>query len=602
MLNVLLPVEDVYTAELFLPLAKAIAGNSGTRVTLVGISPAAAFRPDAVRNPAAVLADGLDRLLEKFPGAVRHPEIFASSSPFELLRLLISKRNNEEDLVLLPWRDGLVYTRQDLDQVLRDYSCNVVVAKAAALVQRVKKILLPVRGGPYARLSLRLAIGFARYFGAEVTLLRVLQSDDDAGSQMLREEFDGLSDSFPEITSELQVVGDAGATISRELANHQMVILGASASPDMPHIGFFARCLMERHDLTTVVLKTREAFRFPESAAESHAPVIVHLERWFQRNTFHNSDFSDVNRLIDLKKAQTTRISLCLPSLNEENTIGEVIRSIKGPLMDDAPLLDEILLIDSGSTDATRAIASSLGAKVHQHQDILPRYGSHRGKGEALWKSLYALEGDLIVFLDTDIANPHPKFIYGILGPLLADERIQYVKGFYKRGSVSGDLRAAGGGRVTELMARPIINLFFPSLSGIIQPLSGIYGGRRSALERVPFYSGYGVEVGLLLNILEKFGLASIAQAGLDEVIHRNQGLHALGKMSFAILQVFANHLRERGVIDSKFQLDRTMKLVDFEQQQPHLHEFYVHEHKRPAMVELREYASRPGAGSQRLI
>jgi glucosyl-3-phosphoglycerate synthase len=208
---------------------------------------------------------------------------------------------------------------------------------------------------------------------------------------------------------------------------------------------------------------------------------------------------------VELKEKQGVTISLGLPALNEAETIGHIIQTVKKELFDEMPLLDEIVLIDSASTDDTVNIARDLGIPVVVHQEILPQYGSYRGKGEALWKSLYVLSGDIILWVDTDIKNFYPGFVYGILGPLLRESEIQYVKGFYRRPlKLEGKLIAEGGGRVTELTVRPLFNLFYPELSGMIQPLSGEYGGRREALERVPFFTGYGVETGLLLDLLNE--------------------------------------------------------------------------------------------------
>ena len=261
--------------------------------------------------------------------------------------------------------------------------------------------------------------------------------------------------------------------------------------------------------------------------------------------------------------------------------------------MDEAPLIDEIVLVDGNSSDHTRKVAAELGVTPYIHQQTLPGLGSFRGKGEALWKSLYLLKGDLIVWVDPDIANPHPRFIYGILGPLLMDTRIQFVKGFYKRLLREGQTQSAGEGRVTEFLARPIINLFFPELSGMIQPLAGIYGGRRSALEQLPFYAGHGVEIGLLFDLLDRFGLKAIAQVDLEEVVHRKQTITTLSKMSFAILQVFAEHLAQQGILDPKLQIERTMKILRADGPQFHLEELDVHEQKRPPMIEVRQYLGR---------
>ena len=319
-----------------------------------------------------------------------------------------------------------------------------------------------VRGGPFANLSLQLAVRMARASNAEITLLRVISSDDDPLSQVLRERFTGSSDAFPEITAELQIVGDAGTAILRELKEHQAVILGASAVPDGSPIGLVASMILQRNDTTTVVVKTKEPFRLPIAPVRSTLPLLVRVEKWSAENTFHSREFSDIGRLVDLKKRQDLRISVGLPALNDEATIGPLIHSIKSSLMDEAPLIDEIVLIDSNSSDHTRKIAAELGVTPYIHQQTLPGLKSFRGEGEALWKSLYLLKGDLIIWVDPDIANPHPRFIYGIIGPMLMDSRIQFVKGFYRRLLREGDSRLPGR-RVTEFLARPII--IFPGLS-----------------------------------------------------------------------------------------------------------------------------------------
>ncbi len=268
-----------------------------------------------------------------------------------------------------------------------------------------------------------------------------------------------------------------------------------------------------------------------------------------------------------------------------------MIKTLKTALMEEVPLLDEIVLIDSGSVDYTREIASDLGIPVYIHQEVLPRYGAYHGKGEALWKSLYVLKGDIVAWVDTDIKNIHPRFVYGILGPLLRDPVIQYVKGFYRRPLREGDkLIAGGGGRVTELTARPFINLFFPELSGLIQPLSGEYAGRRSALEKMPFFTGYGVETGLLIDILDAYGLRAIAQSDLLERIHHNQPLPSLSKMSFAIMQVVFSRLEIRYQIRMLEEANLTMNLVRYGPRRFFLETEEIRDHERPAMITISEY------------
>ncbi|MCL1928233.1 MAG: glucosyl-3-phosphoglycerate synthase, partial [Treponema sp.] len=262
----------------------------------------------------------------------------------------------------------------------------------------------------------------------------------------------------------------------------------------------------------------------------------------------HHSKFSDVGALVALKEKKNVKISLAFPTLNEEATIGKEILIMRTELMDRYPLLDEIAIIDSSSKDNTRKVAEQFGAKVFTSRTILPKCGSFKGKGENLWKSLYVLEGDIVVWVDADISNISPKFVYGLLGPLLEDDRISYVKAFYERPIRSSKgITSSGGGRVTEILVRPLFSQFFPELARFIQPLSGEYAGRRSLLERLPFSVGYGVELGHLIDILEMDGIEALAQVDLDMRIHRNQTTEALGRMSFGILHTFFERVQKYG-------------------------------------------------------
>jgi len=272
------------------------------------------------------------------------------------------------------------------------------------------------------------------------------------------------------------------------------------------------------------------------------------VDEWFDKNRYKCHSFSNVKRLAQLKRQQKLTISLCIPTLNEEASVGKVIKVLKTALMDRYKLLDEIAVIDSGSTDKTKEVAKEAGADFYLASDILKREGDHKGKGENLWKSLYVLKGDIIVWVDADIKNIHPRFVYGLVGPLLSHKRLGYVKPFYKRPIRMGEkLQPLGGGRVTELTIRPLFNLFFPRLSGFIQPLSGEGAGRRKVLEKIPYFTGYGVETGFLIDIVKKFGLKSIAQVDLLRRVHRNQQLSSLSKMAFAIMQVFAKRANTLG-------------------------------------------------------
>ena len=265
-------------------------------------------------------------------------------------------------------------------------------------------------------------------------------------------------------------------------------------------------------------------------------------DQWLSARTFSGADF-DPERLVATKRAAGTTVSVCLPALNVADTIGPILAAVRDRWMDGLRLVDELVVIDSHSRDATVAIARETGASVYQDDAILPESGSARGKGEALWKSLAATRGDLIVWLDSDLVDFSPAYIPGLLGPLLSDDDIRFVKAIYTRRLGETD----DGGRVTEICARPLINLFYPELAGIAQPLAGEQAGRRSLLERVPFFTGYAVEIGLLIDILETAGLGALAQVDLGTRTHVNQPTHALGEMAFAIQRAVLRRLARDG-------------------------------------------------------
>jgi glycosyltransferase involved in cell wall biosynthesis len=253
-----------------------------------------------------------------------------------------------------------------------------------------------------------------------------------------------------------------------------------------------------------------------------------------------------------------------------------------------------MVVIDSDSTDRTAEIAAELGVPVVRHSEILPEVGSHVGKGEALWKSLHVLDGDIVTWIDTDIRNIQPRFVSGLIGPLLRESRLQYVKGFYQRPIREGDrLFPEGGGRVTELMARPLINLFFPELSGIIQPLSGEYAGRRAMLESIPFFTGYAVEIGLLIDILEGGGLSAIGQVDLERRVHRNQPIGNLSQMAYVILQGAIRKLEERHRIELLTEVGRGMKVINQERERFNLEVREIGDELRPPISTIPAYQER---------
>lgn len=265
-----------------------------------------------------------------------------------------------------------------------------------------------------------------------------------------------------------------------------------------------------------------------------------HPSDWFRERTYTREQFA-VADLTRRKHAAGISVSVVLPARNEAQTVGAMVDAVTTLL---GTLVDEVVVIDGGSTDSTRRIATAAGARVHTARELLPQYGEPRGKGDALWRSLSVTTGDIVAFVDADIRNPDPRFVWGLLGPLLTEPTVQLVKGFYDRPLTTGGVvDRAGGGRVTELLARPLLNLFWPELAGLVQPLAGEYAGRRELLEAVPFFTGYGVELGLLVDTLARDSQHAIAQVDLGERMHHNQPLADLSVMAYGIAQVALRRL-----------------------------------------------------------
>lgn len=256
---------------------------------------------------------------------------------------------------------------------------------------------------------------------------------------------------------------------------------------------------------------------------------------WFDRRTSSAADWT-VERLLAVKG--TTRIDVILPALDEEETVGDIVTMVRAQLMSDAvPLVDDLVVVDSQSVDRTADVAAAAGARVVPIGSVLPSIPVERGKGEAMWRGMAATRGDIVVFVDADLRSFTPDYITGLLGPLLLDDGVHLVKAVYDRPLVADGQRiAAGGGRVTEILARPLINALWPDLSGVAQPLSGEYAMRRSLLELLPMPCGYGVEVGLLVDAYRAVGLDGIAQVDLGEREHRHQDASRLSRMSAQIL------------------------------------------------------------------
>lgn len=317
---------------------------------------------------------------------------------------------------------------------------------------------------------------------------------------------------------------------------------------------------------------------------------------WLASNTFHHAAFWDIRKLIREKERQGLRVSVCIPTLNEAKTIGKEVVILRSELVQRYPLVDEIAVIDSGSTDGTREIAASFGADVHLASEILPEAGTKRGKGENLWKAIYQLRGDVIAYIDADIKNIRPHFVYGLVAPLIFRPDIKYVKAFYDRPLVSSHgIRPSGGGRVTEILVRPLFSLFFPELTAIIQPLSGEYAVRREVLEQIHFPVGYGVETSHLIDVYRRWGLDAFGQTDLDQRVHRNQPTRDLGKMAFAILRTFLSRAESLGIIGDVPELGTMLRQFQVQDAAYEQVGFEIVEEERPPMITVATYREKFG-------
>jgi glucosyl-3-phosphoglycerate synthase len=262
---------------------------------------------------------------------------------------------------------------------------------------------------------------------------------------------------------------------------------------------------------------------------------------WQQARSFHHSRYDE-----DTLAARECSISLCLPALECAGTVGAIVETLVG--LRERGAVDQLVVIDGDSKDGTARIAAAAGAEVYSESELMSDYGPVAGKGDAMWRALSVLHGDLVCFLDADSHDFKAHYAIGVLGPLLEFEEVDFVKAFYRRPFTQGGVDVVdGGGRVNHLMARPALAILYPALAGIRQPLAGEIAARRSLLERLPFTTGYGVEIAMLLDVYEEVGLDGMAQVDLD--VHRNshQALLDLSPMAYAVLKVLALRLEREG-------------------------------------------------------
>ncbi|MFI6809381.1 glucosyl-3-phosphoglycerate synthase [Streptomyces luteogriseus] len=314
--------------------------------------------------------------------------------------------------------------------------------------------------------------------------------------------------------------------------------------------------------------------------------MLEEVERWLSTRSWSATE-RPLHRILAAKQRTGQTVSVVLPALNEEATVGDIVSVIRHDLMRQVPLVDELVVVDSGSTDRTSEVAAAAGARVVHRDGILPRLPAVPGKGEVLWRSLLVTRGDIVCFVDADLRDFSSDFVSGIVGPLLTEPDVDLVKAMYDR-PLAG---ATGqGGRVTELMARPLLNMHWPQLAGFVQPLGGEYAARRSLLEQLPFPVGYGVELGMLVDALHLAGLDALAQVDVGVRKHRHQDGQALGRMAAAIYRTAQLRLARGHLIRPS--------LTQFERGEDGFEPrtYSVDTEERPPMVDIAEYQARKAA------
>ncbi|MFE9031496.1 glucosyl-3-phosphoglycerate synthase [Streptomyces iakyrus] len=323
--------------------------------------------------------------------------------------------------------------------------------------------------------------------------------------------------------------------------------------------------------------------------------MLEEVERWLGTRSWSAND-RPLHQILAAKQRTGQTVSVVLPALNEEATVGDIVAVIRHDLMRQVPLVDELVVVDSGSTDRTSEVAAAAGARVVHRDAILPRLPAVPGKGEVLWRSLLVTRGDIVCFVDADLRDFSSDFVSGIVGPLLTDPDVELVKAMYDRplstefDSLASGKTAGQGGRVTELMARPLLNMHWPQLAGFVQPLGGEYAARRSLLEQLPFPVGYGVELGMLVDSLHLAGLDALAQVDVGVRKHRHQDGQALGRMAAAIYRTAQLRLARGHLIRPS--------LTQFERGEDGFEPrtYSVDTEERPPMVDIAEYQARRAA------
>lgn len=322
-------------------------------------------------------------------------------------------------------------------------------------------------------------------------------------------------------------------------------------------------------------MRKHEGGFVPQDAAE-----------WFERRSFKHEKFSDLSELGRLKRESGQTVSLVLPSRNVADTVGGILDAVRA-LNEEMPggiqLVDQTLVVDADSEDGTAEVALGKGAEVFSENELLSTYGGAHGKGDAMWRSLSVATGDIVMFADADTRDFKPQFLYGTLGPMFAAPGVRFVKGAFRRPFKSNEaVEQDGGGRVTELTTKPLFNLFYPELTGFVQPLAGEFAADKELFASIPFLTGYAVETGIMIDVLKKVGLGAMAQVDLGTRQNRHQPLFDLGRMSYSVLRAVARRLRQDGRLQQVRDPGLPDSLFQFSE--------YLHAVATPEGLELREH------------
>ncbi len=609
--TILIPVTSDADAISLANFAAALCSTRGGIVTAVAVVPVSEGRSfaegaEAARQRRQSLYRALEDVRRHHPETEIEVAVRIAQEVWQGIEELVAEQ--EADLVLFGWKAkehlGQRLFGRTMAKILASPPADVGVVRltppadpalAGAPAGAPVRILLPARGGPAADLALDLVHSLRERWGSEMTLLRVERPGAALVDRMVeRDRFDDLcrraQASGP--IRRLNIFSDqVEEAIGREATHHDLVVLGAAVEPEPGTLlGRLPEAILSTLPCSVMVVKGREPVD-PALFARPSDVAGEMVDKWFGENTFHGREFSRIDELVDLKRQRGLTISVGLPALNEEATVGNVIRILKEALIERHPLIDELVLIDGGSSDRTREIAASHGIPVYVQGDILPQYGDYQGKGEGLWKSLYALHGDIVAWMDTDIKNVHPKFIYGVIGPLLRERRLRYVVGYYRRTiRIGGSYYETGGDAVNELSARPLVNMFYPQLSGLIQPASREVASYREVLENIPFFTGYGVEMGHLIDILDYYGLSAIGQSDLEERIHRESSLISLGERAYALQKVVMRRIERDHSVRLLDELNTSMKLIQQREGRFVIKLQQVGDVERPPMLSIPEY------------